>query len=68
LRFGELTALVPLSIIMFAMGVAPMLLLHSIQSGVHPPPAPQQARSLPASSPALSRNVTLSSISREAQR
>ncbi len=37
LRFGELVALTPLVLLMFVMGVAPMLWLNSIQSGVHPP-------------------------------
>ena len=38
LRFGELAILTPLAALMFAMGVAPTLWLHSIESGVHPPP------------------------------
>jgi len=37
LRFGELVALTPLALLMLVMGVAPMLWLNSIQSGVHPP-------------------------------
>lgn len=64
LRAGELTALAPLAVIMFVMGVAPMLLLHSIQSGVHPPAQPQQAQTISSSG----AHVTLSSIAREAQR
>lgn len=36
LRFGELVALTPLALLMLVMGVAPMLWLNSIESGVHP--------------------------------
>ena len=45
LRFGELTALTPLVLLMLAMGVAPSLWLNSIQSGVHPPPTAPAALS-----------------------
>jgi NADH-quinone oxidoreductase subunit M len=43
LRTGQLAVLWPLAALMLVMGVAPMLWLNSIQSGVHPPPRPQQA-------------------------
>ena len=39
LRFGELAILTPLAALMLVMGVAPTFWLHSIESGVHPPPA-----------------------------
>ncbi len=37
LRFTELAALTPLALLMLVMGVAPMLWLNSIQSGIRPP-------------------------------
>jgi NADH-quinone oxidoreductase subunit M len=46
LRFGELSILTPLIVLMLVMGLAPNLWLNSIQTGVHPPPrqsAPSQS-------------------------
>ena len=45
LRFGELAILTPLAVLMLVMGVAPTLWLHSIESGVHPPPPPRAVAS-----------------------
>jgi NADH-quinone oxidoreductase subunit M len=39
LRLGHLIALVPLVVLIFVMGVAPMLWLPTIESGAHPPPS-----------------------------
>ena len=71
LRLSELTALVPLAVIMFVMGIAPMLLLQSIQSGVHPPAQQASAaRTETRTTAGLEAGVTLhsSTASREAQR
>lgn len=37
LRFGELSILTPLAVLMLVMGLAPGLWLNTIQTGVHPP-------------------------------
>jgi NADH-quinone oxidoreductase subunit M len=51
LRFGELSILTPLIILMLVMGVAPNLWLNTIRTGLHPP---QQASQQPAPTPQTS--------------
>ena len=48
LNIGELAVLAPLVVLMLVMGVAPSLWLNTIQSGVHPPPAPRRLVPIPA--------------------
>ena len=38
LRFGQIAVLAPLAVLIFVMGVAPMLWLPTIETGAHPPP------------------------------
>ena len=48
LGIGELAILAPLVVLMLVMGLAPSLWLNTIQSGVHPPPAPRRLAPIPA--------------------
>jgi len=53
LRFGEISILTPLVVLMLVMGVAPSLWLNSIQTGVHPPQPPSLSEPAAAASPAI---------------
>jgi len=55
LRFGELSMLTPLVVLMLVMGLAPNLWLNTIQTGIHPP----QKSSAPAKDVILSEPVAV---------
>jgi NADH-quinone oxidoreductase subunit M len=56
LRFGELSILTPLVVLMLVMGLAPNLWLNSIQTGIHPPPRVEVHPNPPSN-----QNLTLNS-------